>query len=662
MWYELSKLITTHVRLPMKLSSCLLLALLSCFNTIAQNQSYLDSLKQKLLTESDPKLLFEINDLVASHYLEYSFDSSLSYVQKMDDLLDQLPKEEFQRRALIMRGMVYDYNYKFDSGKMYYRKAYDLSLETNDKKGAAVSLFNIGTVFIFENIVDSAVYYFLRSEPTFKEIDDKQNLARLYNNVGKIYRMTEKYDAAVDIYKKSVDIKLALDDRKGLMNSYTNLSSAYLSDDKYDSALKYSLKTISLSKLENDMAAYKWELLNVGAIYVKLEDFENALFSFQEAEEIKNLDEQTPFLNNLYFNLAYLYFTKDDLKNGKKYLQLALDIVDEAKLKEPAMQIYQLAYEYYKRTKNPKLALNYFEKYHTLQEEMVSQQAVKRATELEQQYEKEKRERQIAELEAENINSELDLKVSENQRNIFILSSLLGLIVAAFFFYRLSIKRRTNKVLEEKNEIISKSLAERENLLKEIHHRVKNNLQIISSLLSLQADTIEDKNALDAVIEGQNRVKSMALIHQNLYQTDELSSLSIHEYIENLIESLFRSFGVTESQVSSKLEIEDIKFDIDTIIPLGLIINELITNSLKYAFSETEEGEIYIGLHQKDQGILLEVKDNGKGVETEEIDKSKSFGMRLIEALCMKLKGELTISSDLGTNIQLLIKNYKLIS
>ncbi len=644
----------------MKFTCSLILVLLSIFALHGQNKKYLDSLSARLESSNDPQLQFEIHDLIATHYLEYSFDSSLHHVNKMSSLLTELPTGDYSRRALIMKGMTYDYNYKFDSARMYYQQAYELSLKTGDKKGVAVSLFNIGTVYIFENVVDSAIHYFLKAEPTFIEIDDKQNLARLYNNIGRIYRMTEKYSAAIDIYKKSVAIKLALDDKKGLMNSYTNLSSAYLSNEQYDSALKYSQKTIELSKQEDDQAAYKAELLNVGAILTRLEKFDEAERAFQEAVQLVGEQEDIYYLNNLYFNMANLYFTVSSVKEGEKYLLEALSVVDPDKLREPAMKIYELAYQYYKALNQPAKALSYFEKYQELQVEMVSEEAVTRATELEQRYEKEKRERQIAELEVARTKATIDLREYENQRNIFIFATVLGLLVAGFFFYQLNEKRKNNLVLEEKNQIISKSLEERENLLKEIHHRVKNNLQIISSLLSLQADSIEDKNALDAVMEGQNRVKSMALIHQNLYQTEELSSLSIHEYIQNLLDSLFRSFGVTDEEVKSKLEIEDIKFDIDTIIPLGLIINELITNSLKYAFNNTEYGEIFIGLRQESNGILLEVKDNGKGIDQTGLDKSKSFGMRLIEALCMKLNGELNITNNLGTSVQLLIKKYKL--
>ena len=141
-------------------------------------------------------------------------------------------------------------------------------------------------------------------------------------------------------------------------------------------------------------------------------------------------------------------------------------------------------------------------------------------------------------------------------------------------------------------------MLEREVLLKEIHHRVKNNLQIISSLLNLQARFIKDKSAVDAVQEGRNRVKSMALIHQKLYQQDNIQGINMPEYIENLSRALLTSYKIKGDRITVDRKVDAIYLDIDTAIPLGLIINELLTNSLKYAFPENEKGELKISLLQ----------------------------------------------------------------
>lgn len=149
--------------------------------------------------------------------------------------------------------------------------------------------------------------------------------------------------------------------------------------------------------------------------------------------------------------------------------------------------------------------------------------------------------------------------------------------------------------------------------MKEIHHRVKNNLQIISSLLDLQSLTIQDAQASEAVKESRNRVHSMALIHQNLYNEGNIKGIQIENYINHLAENLFQSYNIQPGKVKLKTDIEQIDLDVDTVIPIGLILNELLSNSLKYAFTNKEAGIILVKLKQLNGSLLLEVKDNGAG-------------------------------------------------
>ena len=145
---------------------------------------------------------------------------------------------------------------------------------------------------------------------------------------------------------------------------------------------------------------------------------------------------------------------------------------------------------------------------------------------------------------------------------------------------------RQKEEIEQKNSIISKALDEKEILLKEIHHRVKNNLHFISALLGLQTDHVSDQVALDALQEGQDRVQSMALIHQDLYQRDDLTSVNVKDYFIKLTEGLFDSYNIHTDDITLQLDIANLDLDVDTVVPIGLIVNELVSNCLKYAFSD----------------------------------------------------------------------------
>ncbi len=207
-----------------------------------------------------------------------------------------------------------------------------------------------------------------------------------------------------------------------------------------------------------------------------------------------------------------------------------------------------------------------------------------------------------------------------------------------------------SKMLEKQ---IKSSLHEKDVLLKEIHHRVKNNLQIIISLLNLQSGYIKDEQTLKAVKDGQNRVRSMALVHEKFYQSDELTEINFAEYVEKLCQFLFQSYGDNTDRIKLIVKADDVALDMDTAMPCGLLINEIVSNSLKYAFPNDHEGEIKIEVKKlPDNYIVMSISDNGIGISQEiDFEKAESLGLQLITALASQLDGELKISRDTGTEI-----------
>ena len=214
-------------------------------------------------------------------------------------------------------------------------------------------------------------------------------------------------------------------------------------------------------------------------------------------------------------------------------------------------------------------------------------------------------------------------------------------------------------VTERKNiEIqLKNSLVEKEMLLKEIHHRVKNNLMIISSLLNLQSSYIKDKESQEIFKESQNRAKSMALIHERLYQSTDLKKIDFGDYIESLSSELFNTYVSQNSIIELKINVEDIFLDINTAIPLGLIVNELITNSLKHAFPEGRKGEIDVNFHKKDDYYEFVLMDNGVGVpDTIDYKNTESLGMQIITNLTEQIDGNIELNNENGTTFKISFK------
>ena len=222
-------------------------------------------------------------------------------------------------------------------------------------------------------------------------------------------------------------------------------------------------------------------------------------------------------------------------------------------------------------------------------------QLTAKTDELQIQYATTEREAQIANLDADNKLKDLKLAQASRIRLGLVLGIILLGIIAALVWRNSIIRKRSNADLRQKNKIIEDNLHEKEILLREIHHRVKNNLQIISSLLSLQSRNVDDSAVKDAMKAGQNRVHSMALIHQNLYQEGDLIGVNTRDYITKLTTSLWHSYNIEEERISLITDIDPLRLDVDIMIPVGLILNELISNALKYAFVD---GRAWLGAHQ----------------------------------------------------------------
>jgi two-component sensor histidine kinase len=349
-------------------------------------------------------------------------------------------------------------------------------------------------------------------------------------------------------------------------------------------------------------------------------------------------------------------------------------------------------------------AIKHYQHYKALNDSIFNETQSKQIAQLSIGYETEKKEQDIKLKEKNIALLQEQSKVQQTQRNALVGGTALLLLMLGLIYNRYRLKRRSNKLLEsqqqvlqnqqkvigEKNSHLSELLREKDSLigekdsllvqkdtlltekdllltekewlLKEIHHRVKNNLQVVMSLLDSQADSLQDKAALSAIQESQHRVQAMALIHQKLYQSESLARIPMAEYIEEVVAYLSDSYSLYQP-IRFDVEVEDIELDVTLAVPLGLIINEAITNAFKYAFPQERDGTITVRLHRVEEAIYeLVIADDGVGLPANyDPSRSRSLGMTLIHGFSRQLGAKLTITNHHGLSFSLLFHEEKFV-
>ena len=242
------------------------------------------------------------------------------------------------------------------------------------------------------------------------------------------------------------------------------------------------------------------------------------------------------------------------------------------------------------------------------------------------------------------------IKPVDTKKLYSLIDELASNILMKKEFEEKELKRR------QAEENLKRSVVEKDILLKEVHHRVKNNMQIISSILKMQERLIDDPTLIEVLQESQNRIRSMALVHEDLYRNENLANIKFINYAKSLAANLARSYSEQQGLIKFVYEIEDVLLPLDTGIPCGLILNELISNSFKYAFKDSEEGIITIKLATIENGkFQLEVSDNGIGIDKSfDVENAKSLGLKIVNKLTQQIDG--TIECDLSSGTKFIIK------
>lgn len=502
---------------------------------------------------------------------------------------------------------------------------------------------------------DKAMEQFLLALEHFRNGPDPWYTAMAHNNIGTILDQEKRDDKALEAFGDALQLFRQDGDSIWVANVNNNIAAVLTRQLQYDSAMHHYAEAERLL-LDAGQDAYAASVrMNMGHIRIKQGRPQEAIGSLRQAVMSYPEDEDESVRSFIHSLLGLALSRTGDLDSVLFHLRSGLSIAEAAGARTERMYALEHLAEHFARTGSYQEAYERQQMAVALRDSILNEQRSAQIAEMQEKYESGLKDAQLAENEAQ-------LK----QRAVVIRAVAGGallLLVAALFAYRAyRLKKRTSEQLAAKNAIIDAQLREKELLVREIHHRVKNNLQVVSSLLDLQSRRITDRQAQDAMASSRHRVHSMALIHQDLYRDDDLMGIAMPGYVEKLVGSLSNGLRVDGDRIRVSADVEPISLDVDTAIPIGLILNELITNAFKYAFPDGRNGEVHITLRRRDSKLLLEVRDNGVGYDphAERGEESTNFGMEMIRSFARKLRADWTISNEGGTVARLLIERYTL--
>ncbi|MCR9253971.1 MAG: tetratricopeptide repeat protein [bacterium] len=638
-----------------KIILCGLLAISFSFLT-AQNKT-IDSLRAELSNDlPERKKVFVVMKLV-KQFKRVSRDSVNKYVSIAEEMIEGKSYPQVERDLMAMYAINHYRANRIDSAIYYFENALAAAKRDSSLMGLSYAYSNLGAAYAsngdFEKALDAlinamevqekipgramdahvstmmniaalnddmrntseAFKYFHKALKVAETHQLQEKISNIYYNLGAIHR-AENPDSSIFYLRRCIDLSNEMGFKRNIVDAQDILGTTYLELDILDSGVFYLKNAIaSLERSGDDQRQLAGAYERLGFGYYEIGEYQNSLEIFLKGKEIADGQLGPGIKSGILRNLARTQFKLGMANEAYQNLLDSRNIEDSTYRAENTKIISEMQTKYETEQKNQQIAL------------------------------------QDSQLEA----NEALLSKQTIIRNISIAGVVVLAVLVGLIYRNNRLKTKTSEEIANKNRLLEKALTERESLLKEIHHRVKNNLQIIASLLYLQSDETSDQQVKKLLEEGQGRVRSMALIHQKLYENEDLKNIPFQEYLEELVGEIKLSFGELAKDVQLEIEAKDIYYDVDTAVPLGLIINELSTNAFKYAYQEKTDGLFKVTIFKEGDEFKLSVRDNGIGISDEKLNSStsKSLGLKLTRMLSDQLEGEYEFGNQEGTSFEL---------
>jgi len=633
--------------------------------------SYYANTALKQISNNDNLLESKVDAL---YYKAYSLatkidtiDKTTTYIAQIKTISEKLSYGMGLRYAAQLSAIISLNKNDTNMAILHYEKSYQIAKD-----------YKLPKKIIFSDALDLCQIYFnnkynkeIISNLLFENIsiveDDEIRLADralfyfdlgFYNDVYNI-----DLDKAIEHYNKAIALYSKINDNLGLSIPLVNLAECYQKLNNHQKAVAIFNDALALVLDIKNESLYSYIYYGLGMSFFELKDYKKSEYNLRKAIKEKSVFNTYTEEADCLKKIGEIYIIKGNTAKGKSVIEKAIRSYKNGILglkKQNALHP-EISYAYKQISKTYELINNYKESlaYHTLYtsfndsiNNVQNTKVTERFKFLKEATEKNK--------EIENLENQNKLQqIKAEKEKTFKIGLLLFLTLIVFLLFiiynRYRLKQKSFEIIEQKNE-------ENKLLMREIHHRVKNNLQIISSLLGVQINNHFNNDELKTILlESQNKIKSMAIIHQNLYKGDKFARIAIAEYVDDLIAQIKSSFTNKSDDIIFDLDIIEKEIQIGLAVPLGLILNELITNSYKYAFTHktNTQHKIFLKIEyiKEKEHYNLTIKDNGKGLpDNFDINTVTSFGLKLVSGLVAQLNGEIKVTQNHGTQYNILLK------
>jgi len=480
-----------------------------------------------------------------------------------------------------------------------------------------------------------------------EQIQDSILLPEAYNNLGSLYHDIRNYKKAEYFYNKSLRLCEKYNNHRCVAMSLTNLGQILSDRNELDSALTFLNRSLKVRELSKESYGIGITYNLFGEVYFRKNEYNKAVKYFNKSLllERKHNDNKGVAASLIY--LGNVYVKKQDFVQARKTGKEALEIAKEENALESQVRAAKLLRDAYQGEQNWSEAFNMEQLYNKLRDSIQNDKIEESIIIKQTTFDLEQKQKEIELLSAKNDLQTLTLRNNRIVLCIAVLGILLISFIALFTKRVLNKNKLASKLLTKQNE-------EKQVMMKEIHHRVKNNLQVVNSLLRLQSKEVKDSKLLDMFKNTQRRVLSMAKLHENMYSTENLKLINVEKHLSGLILDIIDSYDLGK-EINIELNILDEEFSIKTLLPLSLIVNEVITNSLKHAFINKQKGNVSLELKKiNEENFEMIIGDDGIGFHP--LEKSSGLGTKLINIFSRQLNGTIQLLEKEGAFYKLKFK------